>query len=78
MKSYSLNHFLYHILHALEELSNHITDVDTLPTLKETLSIALKNTTFAAQSIALSTSAGNHSLNWRSRQQCDGFTDNTC
>ena len=33
---------LNHILHALEELSHHIKDVDTLLTLKETLSIALK------------------------------------
>ena len=46
MKSYSLNHFehccLNHISHALEELPHHITDVVTLLTLKETLSIALK------------------------------------
>lgn len=33
---------LNHISHVLEELPHHITDVDTLLTLKETLSIALK------------------------------------
>ena len=33
---------LNHISHELEELPHHITDVDTLETLKETLSIALK------------------------------------
>lgn len=37
---------LNHIAHVLEELSHHITDVDTLMTLKETLSIALRRGKF--------------------------------
>lgn len=43
---------LNHIAHVLEELPHHITDVDTLVTLKETLSIALrKDKLDAAQTI---------------------------
>ena len=37
-----LHCYLNHISYVLEELPHHITDVDTLVTLKETLSIALK------------------------------------
>ena len=36
-----LHCYLNHISYVLEELPHHITDVDTLVTLKETLSIAL-------------------------------------
>ena len=48
MKSHSLSHFIvtYTTFYVLEELPHHITDVDTLVTLKETLSIALKKDKF--------------------------------
>ena len=68
---------LNHISHVLEVLPHHITGVDTHMTLKETLSIALKRQA-PLHRLSSSTSAGNRSLNWKSRQQCDGFTDNTC
>ena len=41
-----LHCYLNHISYVLEELPHHITDVDTLVTLKEALSIALKKDKF--------------------------------
>ena len=68
-----LHCYLNQISYVLKELPHHITDVDTLMTLKETLSIALKKKQAPLQRLFSSTSLGHHSLKWKIRQQCNGL-----